>query len=263
VKCFTNRLRLKIRNANVEKINPRYRNKLTMNKHTRFLMAAVLCGAMQLVSGADITGKITLKGTPAPEKELPLDASCGKMHQVPPKTRLYAVDAKGGLADTFVYIKEGLKEKNFPVPNQPVIVDQKGCEYLPYVFGVQTKQVISVKNSDPLLHNIHPTPAVAGNKESNKAQMQGAKPIDYTFDNAEQFLRFKCDVHIWMFAYACVTDHPYFSVSGADGTFKIANVPPGKYVIEAFHRKAGKKTMEVTVGADNPKADFTLEVPAQ
>jgi plastocyanin len=262
VKSFTNRLRLKNRNANVKKIIE-VNEKQSMKMHNRFLMAAVLMGAVQMASGADITGKITLKGTPPPEKELPLDASCAKERADKPTTRFYMADAKGGLADTFVYIKEGLKEKNYPVPSQPVIVDQKGCEYLPYVFGVQAKQTIQVKNSDNLLHNVHPTPAVAGNPESNRAQMAKGAPLTFTFDKPELYLRFKCDVHIWMLAYACVVDHPFFSVSEKDGTFKIANVPPGKYVIEAYHRKAGKKTMEVTVGADGSKADFTLEVAAQ
>ena len=59
-----------------------------------------------------------------------------------------------------------------------------------------------------------------------------------TFDKPEMFLKFKCDVHQWMFAWASVFDHPYFAVSAKDGTFKIANVPPGKYTIQAAHRKA-------------------------
>ena len=63
-----------------------------------------------------------------------------------------------------------------------------------------------------------------------------------------------------MFAYGSIFDHPYFAVSAKDGTFKLANVPPGKYVIEAFHRKAGKITKEVTVGKDNQTVDFTLEL---
>ena len=235
---------------------------MKMNK--RFLIAAALMGAMHTASAADITGKITLTGTPPPEKELPLDAMCGKMHTVAPKTRFYVVDAKGGLADTFVYIKDGLSGKTFPVPSEPAVLDQIGCEYVPYVFGLQTKQKLLVKNSDPLLHNVHVIPTVPANKESNKAQMAGSKPFEYTFNSPEIFLRFKCDVHIWMFSYVGVLDHPFFSVSGKDGTFKIANVPPGKYTIEAWHRKAGKvEKKDVTVGGDSQKVDFSLAVATQ
>ena len=167
----------------------------------------------------------------------------------------------------FVYIKEGLGDKKFPPSSEPSILDQVGCEYTPYVLGLQTGQKLLVKNSDPLLHNVHPTPTVPGNPESNKAQIAGAKPLEYVYNNQEVFLRFKCDVHNWMFAYVGVVNHPFFAVSGKDGTFKIANVPPGKYVIEAVHRKThpqGKGiTKEVTVGADSQKLEFTVEIPAK
>lgn len=92
------------------------------------------------------------------------------------------------------------------------------------------------------------------------AQMPNSKELPFVFSDPEMFLKFKCDVHPWMFAWASVFDHPYFAVSGKDGTFKIANVPPGKYTIQAAHRKAGTTTQEIEVkeGGAN-KVDFTLE----
>ena len=119
-----------------------------------------------------------------------------------------------------------------------------------------------MKNSDPVLHNIHPTPAVAGNKEENKAQMPNGPDLTFAFEKPETFLKFACNVHPWMFAYASVFDHPYFAVTGKDGTFKISNVPPGKYTIEANHRKGGVVTQEITVDGDK-KVDFTIELKAQ
>ena len=84
--------------------------------------------------------------------------------------------------------------------------------------------------------------------------------LDFSFPKEEMFLRFKCDVHPWMFSYVSVMNHPYFAVSGKDGTFKIENLPAGKYTIEVSHRKAGKQTMEVEVPATGAKeANFTLE----
>lgn len=224
------------------------------------LIAAVLAGAATAVSAADITGKVTLKGTPPPEKKLPLDPVCAKMHTEIPTTRFYVVDKDGGLADAFVYIKEGLSQKEYPAPKEPAVLDQKGCEYLPYVLGAQTGQTIVVKNSDPVLHNVHPTPTVAGNKEYNKAQLPKGPDVTFSWEKPEIFLRFKCDVHPWMYAYVGLVDNPYFAVSKEDGTFTIKNVPPGKYTVEVYHRKAGKETKEITVGAQNATADFTLEV---
>ncbi len=232
---------------------------ITMNVKRHCLVVAALFASLQLVSAGDIVGKITLKGTPPPEKDLPLDPTCGKLHPTK-KTRLYVVGANGELADTFIYVKDGLSGKTFPVPEKPGLLDQSGCEYNPYVSGLQTGQKLLVRNSDPVLHNVHPTPAVAGNKESNMAQLPKGKDLEYVFPKEEVFLRFKCDVHPWMFSYVSVLNHPYYSVSDKDGKFKIANLPPGKYTIEAAHRKAGKQTMDVTVEESGSKeANFTFE----
>ena len=214
-------------------------------------------------SAGDVTGKITLKGTPAPENEIQVDPTCGKL-QAGKKmmTRFYVVDATGGLADCVVYL-EGVK--GGAASDKAVVIDQKGCEYLPYVNSAQAGQPIRVMNSDPLMHNVHPIPAVDGNKEDNKAHMAGAKPFDFTFTKAEKFLKFKCDVHPWMFSYVSVFDHGFHAVSGKDGSFKITGVPDGKYKLVVEHRKAapaGKgvvKEIEVKGGA---KVDLTLEVPA-
>src|SRR5690606_22940271 len=126
------------------------------------LAVAAIFTSMQMVSAGEITGKISLKGTPPPERNLPLDPNCGKIHPTK-KTRIYVVGESGGLADTFVYIKDGLTGKTFPVPETPLLVDQEGCEYIPYVAGAMVNQKMLVRNSDPVLHNVHVLPAVAGN----------------------------------------------------------------------------------------------------
>jgi plastocyanin len=144
----------------------------------------------------------------------------------------------------------------------PFVLDQKGCEYVPSIFAVQTGQKIVVKNSDPVLHNVHTMPAEdSGNTVKNEAQLPNGPDLTFSFAKPENFLKFKCDVHSWMFAWVSIIDHPYFAVTGKDGTFKIANVPPGKYKIQAAHRKAGMVTQEIEVKEGEPaKADFSLDV---
>jgi len=225
-------------------------------------VATVLFAVLRMAAAADITGTITLKGTPPPEKEiteLKSDVNCGPLRTEVPRTRFYVVGPKGELADVFVSI-QGLSGKSTGEKADPVVLDQRGCEFLPYVAAVQTNQKLIVKNSDPVLHNVHPTPAAPGNKEDNKAMLPKGPDLTFTFAKPENFLRFKCDIHPWMFAYVCVADHPYFSVSGKDGTYRIANVPPGKYTIEATHRKAGSVSQEVEVKDADVKLDFTIEL---
>jgi len=230
---------------------------------TSLIAITGLAVAVQMASAGDITGKITLKGTAPAEKDItPLkeDANCGKFHPETPKTRFYVVGADGALADVIVSV-QGISGKSTGASAAPLVLDQKGCEYIPSILAAQTGQKLNIKNSDPVLHNVHTQPgATAGNKESNNAQMAGAADITMTFDKAEPFLKFKCDVHPWMFAWVSVFDHPYFAVSGKDGTFKIANVPAGKYKIEAAHRKAGSVVQEIEVkDGEAAKVDFSLE----
>jgi hypothetical protein len=217
----------------------------------------------KVTSTAGISGKIILQGTSPPERDLPLSVDCGKLHATLPKTRLYVVGQDGALADVFVYIKEGLSGKTFPAATESVVLDQVGCEYTPYVVGLQTGQKLLVRNSDPTMHNVHALPKISGNKESNKAQMAKSPELEYSFNAPEIFLTFKCDVHPWMYAYVGVVDHPFFAVSGKDGMFQLKNVPDGKYVVEAVHRKAGKQTKEISVtdGKSEP-INFAFEIPA-
>ena len=59
----------------------------------------------------------------------------------------------------------------------------------------------------------------------------------------------KCNIHPWMQAYIHVMEHPYFAVSGADGTFEIGNLPPGTYTLQAVHEQFGEQEAQITIGA--------------
>ena len=215
--------------------------------------------ATQVALAGDITGAINLKGTPPAAKELtPIkeDPNCAALYPgALPKTKFYVVGASGELADVVVSLK-GIPGKSTGAA--PAMLDQKGALYVPQIIAIQTGQKLIVKNSDPLVHNVHTKPTA--NPESNQVQMQGGADLNYTFDKPEMFLKFQCDVHPWMFAWVSVFDHPYFAVSAADGKFTIKNVPAGKYTLEAVHRKLGTQTAEIEVKADGAAQNFTFEV---
>ena len=231
-----------------------------MKKSLLFLSLG-LFAALQLTQAGDITGVITLKGTPPAEREItPIkdDPNCSAMYPgALPKTTFYVVDASGDLADVVVSLK-GITGKSTGASAPPVELDQKGCLYTPQILAIQTGQKLIVKNSDPCVHNVHTKPA--DNPESNQVQMPGGADLTFTFDKPEPFLKFQCDVHPWMFAWVSVFDSPYFAVSGKDGKFTIKNVPPGKYTLEAVHRKLGTQTAEIEVKADGATQNFTFDV---
>lgn len=233
-------------------------------KISSVIAVIAVIAAVQVASAANIVGTVTLNGTPPPEKEItPLkeDATCGKLVEGTPTTRFFVVGANKGLADVVVMLK-GISGKSTGASSPPVVLDQKGCQYVPSIVALQTGQKLIVKNSDPVLHNIHSLPAAPENKEQNVSQMPNGPDLNFTFAKPENFLKFKCDVHPWMFAWITVVDHPYFAVTDKDGKFTIKNVPAGKYTVVALHRKASLTGVEkeVEVKDADVTADFTLEV---
>src|SRR5438045_3240506 len=164
-----------------------------MKKTAAFILIIASFTSWQLAFAGDITGTVTLKGTAPAEKEItPIkdDPNCSKLHPTTPKTHFYSVGSKGELTDVIVSV-QGARPMSSGASAAPVMIDQKGCEYIPSILAVQTDQQIKVKNSDPVLHNIHPLPSVAGNKEENKAQMPNGPELTFSFPKPETFLKFK------------------------------------------------------------------------
>ncbi|MBI5773896.1 MAG: carboxypeptidase regulatory-like domain-containing protein [Verrucomicrobia bacterium] len=214
-------------------------------------------GDISSTPGTIIQGVVKLKGQPPPEKPLPLDPNCARLHIAnPPTTQFYVVNGDR-LADVVVFISAGLEGRTFQIPREPVSINQSGCIYEPYITAAFVGQRILVRNSDPLLHTVHPTPTVKGNRESNRVQPPKRPDLEFVFPQPEMFLRFKCDVHPWMFCYVSTFEHPFFAVTDEHGAFAIPEPPPGKYVVEAVHRKAGSQKKEIEVRASGGvKIDF-------
>jgi plastocyanin len=222
--------------------------------------ATVLLGSQAMARAADIYGTITFKGTPPPEINIvPLknDATCGPMYKTMPTTHFYLVGPNGGFGDVVVSLK-GVPAQSTGAAAKPLVIEQKGCLYHPYVAACQTGQKIIVKNLDPVLHNVHVTPTNPDNPQENQAQLPKGPDLAFSFKAPEEFIRFKCDVHPWMFAYVSVFDNPYFCVTDKEGHYRIHNVPPGHYTVVAMHRKAGTQEQAVTVGNQDVKLDLTF-----
>jgi plastocyanin len=205
-----------------------------------------------------ISGVINFAGAaPAPQPiDMAAEPTCAAKHSAPPMTK-HVVAEGGHLANVFIYIKEGLSG-SYPASGTGPEIDQDGCDYMPHVVGVQTGQQVTFRNSDGLLHNIKAQPS--NNRPFNISQPTNMTS-NQTFNQPEVMVPVQCDVHGWMNMYIGVTNHPYFAVSSTDGTFTIANVPPGTYTIEAWHERYGPMTQQVTVDA-NGASTVTFEYSA-
>jgi plastocyanin len=203
-----------------------------------------------------VKGVVSLDGAAPANEPIKMNADpvCMKANSTPQAQETYEV-TDGKLANVFVYVKDGLGNYTFDTPTTSATIDQKECRYHPHVFGMRVGQPLEIVNSDPTLHNIHAMPKA--NQEFNNGQpIQGMK-MSHTFTAQEIMVPFKCDVHGWMNAYVGVVNHPYFAVTGKDGSFDLKDLPPGTYTIEAWHEKLGTQTASVTIGAKESK-DVTI-----
>ncbi len=223
----------------------------------------ILLSAVGIIyAGGSITGTITFEGKAPKMKPLKVDADpiCVANNEIAPKKEWLILDENKGVKNVLVFITEGLNIDYSP-PEEPVVIDQKGCIYSPHVVGIMAGQQLDILNNDGTLHNIHALPKV--NKEFNKAQPRSKKKLSVKFEKPEAPFKIKCDVHPWMGAYIGVFDHPCFSVSGDDGTYIISDLKPGEYVIEAWHEKLGSQTANVTVSDSAAHQDFTFKKPSK
>ena len=196
-------------------------------------------------TAGNIAGSIVFEGS-APSMaviDMSEESVCAAKHSSTPMVQEVVVNSNGTLANVFVYVKEGLESLQFPTPGA-VLLDQNGCVYLPHVLGVMVGQDITIRNSDGLLHNINASPDInRGFNSSQPVNMETTR----SFGAAEVMVPLRCDVHGWMNAYVGVLDHPYHSVSNSSGAFNLSTLPPGDYVIEAWHERYGTQTQNVTV----------------
>ena len=208
---------------------------------------------------ASVVGSISFDGAvpPNPTIDMAEEPDCVAKHDGAPIDPQVVVQ-DGKLANVFVYVKSGLPDgATYTAASTPVTLDQDGCLYHPRVLGVMTGQPIEILNSDPLLHNIKAVPTE--NRGFNISQPAEGMTTTRKFSTPEVMVPLECNVHGWMQAYVGVLDHPFFSVSGADGSFSIANLPAGTYELEAWHEKFGTQSLTVTVPESGEvTAEFTF-----
>lgn len=183
------------------------------------------------------------------------DPRCNKLYVGKrPTSQAVVAGADGAFANVLVNLDGSFPAA--PVPTTPVVLDQKDCQYAPRVLGARVGQTLQVKNDDPTEHNVHSLSKV-GN-DFNTTQPIKSMPFEFKL-KAGEILHVTCDNHTWMTAYIAILDNPYFSVTGADGAFTIANVPAGKQAVKAWHEVMGMQTQMIDVQAGKTTTvDFTF-----
>ena len=215
-------------------------------RRSRFAASAGAYEAVAVTDGGSLSGQVKFAGAaPAPEKfEVTKDPeACGKEKTKPD----LIVGSGGGIANVVVVVKAA-KGKKLAVPADAGPFDQKGCEFQPHVLAFpagSTDRVLNPRRrAAQRPHDEQGEPrGQQGACRSSRSKI-GLEDREGRVADRRQVRRAP-----WMHAYWLSMDHPYYAVTDADGSFKIADLPAGDYEVEVWHEKLGKKTEKVTVKA--------------
>jgi plastocyanin len=225
--------------------------------------AAAPAPSAQPAGGSSVTGTVTFEGTAPALRPIAMDAdpACAEKHSAPVPNEMLVLGTGNTMGNVMVFVSSGIPAgKTWSAPATPVVLDQKGCQYLPHVQGIMVGQPYRILNSDGILHNVHALPRV--NTSFNQPMPASMTEKTVTFPQPENMFQIKCDVHPWMSAYIGVYTHPFFSATGTDGKFTISGLEPGTYEITAWHERLGTQKASVTVsGSDSKTQDFKFAVP--
>jgi hypothetical protein len=207
--------------------------------------------AAPAAAGLKVVVKFTGAAPAMPKLKREADPFCAK---TPMNDQEIVVNPNGTLKNVVVRVTQGAPAAATP-PAEPVTVDQNNCMYMPRVVAGVTGQKMLIKNSDPIMHNVHTY--VGTTTGFNQAQMKGAKDIEKTI--ASGVTKFKCDVHPWMTGYVVGNDNPYVCVTDDKGECTLAGLPSGAYTLEAWHEKYGAKTATVAAGAASAEFSYAAQ----
>jgi hypothetical protein len=223
--------------------------------------AALPEGHVDSATAGTISGRILFRGAaPAmPLIDMSSNPSCQREHKGPVRAETVVVNSNGTLRNAFVWISSGLAPAHWAPPAETVKLTQSGCIYEPHVIGIMVDQRLEILNDDPVNHNVHANSQI--NAAWNISEPPKAEHSFRKFGSPEVLIPVTCSVHPWMRSYVGVSPHPFFAVTGQDGSFTLSGVPPGTYTIEVVHEKLGKKEGTLTLApGGNAAIDFTYGI---
>lgn len=140
----------------------------------------------------------------------------------------------------------------FSPPAARPIVDQKNLMFVPHVLPVLVGTTVDFHNGEEpsggraINHNIF-SPSSTARFDLGTYGYGLSRSV--TFDKPG-VVTLLCNVHPEMCAYILVLETPYFTLTDREGSYRLEGVPPGRYVLKAWHPLLRPDSREVVVSGE-------------
>ena len=122
----------------------------------------------------------------------------------------------------------------FPEP----VIDQFGLAFVPRTLVVPVGTPVTFTNSEgSLVHNVH-VRSLAGDSTLLNDDASPGDEVVVMLPEAGGY-DVLCDMHPGMTAFIYATGAPWATVAGPDGRFRLAGLPPGRYLLRAWTADGG------------------------
>jgi hypothetical protein len=216
-------------------------------------------------NGAVVRGKVTFTGTVpdpkefdlrrSPDREFCSAVSDGNGHRL---LKEVTIGPEGGLKDVVVVL-EGI-ERGKPFTFTDAEMEASLCQFLPFVTVVSDKRRVTVFNRDPVSHDsqgyAYDQAGVDIVLHRPALHESGTTDIVNLVKGRKVFTM-QCGMHPYMQNWGYAIDNPYYAVTDSDGSFSIGDLPPGTYMVKAWHPILGIQERELTL---EPNGAATLDV---
>jgi len=196
--------------------------------------------------GGTIRGRVDLRRAPPPIEPRPNVADLG--------TATPTLDISD-LLKSVVYLESAPRGAFEGADTAHAVMDQRGERFVPHVLAITSGTIVDFPNSDHIYHNVFSL-SKAKSFDLGRYAAGHSKPVKF---DKPGIVRVFCDIHSHMNAFILVFSHPFFSMTDADGRYRIDNIPPGTYNVVAWNEGVTTEPRPVTV-VDNgiEEEDFTL-----
>lgn len=144
--------------------------------------------------------------------------------------------ASGQLPEMIVYLEPADPRITFPAPQEPAVMSQKGAKFSPALLVICVGQAIEFRNDEdrPIEHNVF---SRSPSRPFDLGLFPPPEQRTVVFDKPGPVKLF-CSIHRYMDGMIYVCPTPFFAKVAQDGSFTIANVPPGEYRLRTWQRGA-------------------------